>query len=157
MNRKKIWAKILSTGEEIKYEFSVSKKFSTAMMVLGCLAGIIILFTPGFFIGILVIMASVFYFKYFIFWTNNFAFTNKRALIYRGWLATDLISIDYSKITDIVVDQPIIGKLTNSGHILLNTASSSALETKQKQKIENIDNPYETKKKLEEFKNLINN
>jgi uncharacterized membrane protein YdbT with pleckstrin-like domain len=157
MKYKKIWAKILNSEEEIKYEFSVSKNFSTAMMVLGCLAGIIILFTPGYFVGILVIIASVFYFKYFIFWTNSFAFTNKRVLIYRGWIATDLISIDYNKITDIIVDQPVIGKLTNSGHLLVNTASSSAIETRQKQKIENIDNPYETKKRLEKFKNLISN
>ena len=156
MKYEKVWKKILSPDEQVKYEFSVGKKYRLTCAALGCLAGLVLLFTPSYFIGFLIIVISVFYFNYFLKWTNAFAFTNKRVIAYRGWLATDLISIDYDKITDIAVDQSIFGKITTSGSLVVNTASSSFPELKQEQKIQNIEDPYGTKKKLDEIRGALN-
>lgn len=156
MTYEKIWKKALSPNEEVKYEFSVGKKYRTYSAALGCAAGAILLLTPAYFVGFLVVIASILYFYYFLKWTNSFAFTNKRVVAYRGWISSDLISIDYDKITDIAVEQSIFGKITNSGNLIVNTASSSFSELKREQKIENIEDPYETKKKLDEIKSAAN-
>lgn len=149
---KKIWRKALSPNEKIKYEFSVGKKYKKVSLLLGCGAGIALLFSPAFFIGILIIISSVLYFGYFVELTNVFALTNKRVIIYRGWISTDIISIDYDKITDITVSQSIFGRMTNSGNIIINTAGAGFKKLKEDQKLDNIENPHEMKKKLDEIR-----
>jgi len=152
MEYEKIWKKVLSSDEQIKYEFSIGKKYRTFCEILGCLAGVIILFTPGYYVGILIIIASILYFNYFLKISNAYAFTNKRVVLYRGWIASELISIDYNKITDVVVEQKILGSLTNSGNLIINTAGGGFSDSKQDQKIWSIENPYEVKKKMDEIR-----
>jgi uncharacterized membrane protein YdbT with pleckstrin-like domain len=80
---------------------------------------------------------------------NAYAFTNRRVLIHRGWLSTHLLSIDYLKITDVSVREPLMDRLlTKSGHLSINTAGTSRTEVVLK----NIDHPYETKKQLDKVR-----
>lgn len=155
MDYTKIWKKTLAPGEKVEYEFSVGKKYAKYSMTLGCLAGIALLFTLEYFVGVLVIIASVVYFNYFLKLTNAYAFTNKRVILYRGWIASNLISIDYTKITDVIVDQSVYGKITNSGNLIVNTAGELFKNLKEKQKIEYIDDPYEAKKKLDQIRSSV--
>lgn len=158
MEYKKIWNKALNADEQIKYEFSVGKKYRTVFAIVGCLCGLILLFTPGYYIGIIIILISVFYFWFYLKWANAFAFTNKRIIAHRGWLSTEFISIDYKKITDITVEEPILDKiLTSTGNLIINTAGSGFSELKQNQKFEHIENPYEAKKKLDQLMSGVAN
>jgi len=156
MEYEKIWKKILNQNEQVKYEFSVGKKYRIFFTILGCLGGLMILFTPGYYVGILVIAISVFYFWFYLKWANAFAFTNKRVVAYRGWLSTDLLSIDYDKITDVTVEEPILDKIfTHTGHLVINTAGAGFQELKQNQKLEHLESPYEIKKKLDQIRENI--
>lgn len=158
MEYEKIWKKTLNPNEQVEYEFSVGKKYRIFFATLGCLGGMVLLFTPGYYVGILVAAISVFYFWFYQKWANAYAFTNKRIVAYRGWLSTDLISIDYDKITDVTVEEPILDKLlTHTGNLIVNTAGVGFPELKQNQKFEHIENPYEAKKKLDEIRSNIKN
>jgi len=165
MLTKKIWDKILSPGEEIKFEFSLGKKYLNYIRygwigfgVLFLIFGLIFSGSPSLFGKIfssILIFAGIILFLIGFFWTwylkrsNNFAFTQKRILILRGWLSTQLISIDYDKITDIKVEQSFFEKLAfNTGSLIIDTAGTNLPEVI----LINIEDPYETKKKLDEIR-----
>lgn len=148
----KIWKKVLSPDEQVKYEFSISKKYTTFCAFLGYLAGLVLVFTPGYYIGAVIAIFSFVYFSYFLRISNAYAFTNKRVVMYRGWITNELISIDYNKITEVVVEQNLIGTITQSGNLIINTAGAGFIEAKKDQKISNIESPYEIKKKLDEIR-----
>lgn len=139
-----MWEKVLSQGEEIKYEFGLGKNYITITTILKIILGIIFLFIPP--IGLVIILLGIFNYWYLGI-ANKFAFTNKRVLIYRGWLSTNLISIDYDKITDVVVYEPFINKIVYGiGDISIRTASERQGE------LDYIDQPYEVKKILDSLK-----
>ncbi len=138
-----MWEKILSQGEEIKYEFGIGKQYINIRTALIIIIGVLFL-SLGF--GIFIIAYGLFYYWYL----NNaykIAFTNKRVLKHRGWLSTDLISIDYDKITDIKVEEPFINKIIYGiGYLYISTASTPNII------LDSIDNPYEVKKILDGLK-----
>jgi twitching motility protein PilT len=81
--------------------------------------------------------------------TNIYAFTNKRVLIHRGWLSTNLISVDYHKITDIYVKEGFLQRiLFKSGTIAIDTAGTGGKEIT----LSNVANPYKLKKLLDGLK-----
>jgi len=138
-----VWEKVLSKGETLEYEFSISDKSIKGSLIGSIIIGIPLLFLWG--LGIIVIAMGIFTFftaKKF----NNYALTNKRILIHSGWIATKLTSVDYNKITDISVTESAV---THLGKIFINTAGSMGHEIILK----NIQNPYEIKKKIDELKN----
>jgi len=136
----KIWKKILGKDEVVRYEFSISNQYIT---VYGWVLIIITLPT------ILLPIIFAFYFFFYLKKSNVYAFTNKRVLIHRGWLSTNLISIDYHKITDIYVSESFFQRiLTESGTIAIDTAGTSGEEIVLK----NISNPYKVKILLDELK-----
>ena len=76
--------------------------------------------------------------------------TNKRILIHKGWLSTQAISVDYNKITDIIVVEPFFSRIFyKSGHLAINTAGTGLHEIV----LRNIPTPYETKKIISGIKN----
>ena len=90
-------------------------------------------------------------FYYFVYLkrSNAYAFTNKRVLIHRGWLSTNLISVDYVKITNIFISQSFFQKiLTKTGTIAIDTAGTGGEEVVLK----NINNPYKLKQLLDDLK-----
>lgn len=160
-----IWDKILSKDEEVEYEFSIGLKFrllgllvfvlmSLAVVIFGLLTPIqteqisliIILF------GIALFIFALFYFLFYLKISNVYAFTNRRVLVYRGWLSTSLISINYENITDVTVRERFFEKLiTGTGDVVIDTAGTSDFEVV----LVSIAAPYEVCKKLENIRDKI--
>jgi membrane protein YdbS with pleckstrin-like domain len=140
-----VWQKILSKDEVVKEEFSISNSYIKFCGILwSILYAIFTIFLFG--LGALI---PIFYYFFYLKRANIYAFTNKRVLIHKGWLSTNLTSVDYSKITDIYVSEDWIQKLlTKSGTIKVNTAGSGGEEVVFK----NVANPYKLKKLLDELK-----
>lgn len=150
MQYEEVWQKVLSTGENVRYEFSVGDAYRKyALMTSGISSLIILLITflvHITWLGVLIIMLVLFYYGFYIKKANAYAFCDKRLIIHRGWLSTSAISVDYNKITDVTVRQGFLEKVfSKSGSIAINTAGTSRYEVVLK----NIENPYEVKKKLD--------
>ena len=144
MNDQKVWQKVLGQNEQIKYEFTIGKRYRILIGICLIVIGIPMLFAVG--LGAILIILGIFL-MWYLKKAYKYAFTNKRVLIHRGWLSTRLISIDYNKITDTHVEEPIIDKIiTKTGHLSINTAGTSVQEAVLK----HIESPYEVKKKLDQ-------
>ncbi len=147
MANKKVFAKILGEGEELKYSFSVSERYKRLGLVISGLISVPLVLFYG--LGIVVFLMAFFYFSFYLKVANVYAFTNKRVLIYRGWLSTATVSIDYFKITDIKVREPFFERiLARSGELHINTAGTSETEVS----LRHIDSPYQVKKILDEIR-----
>ncbi len=141
----KVWQKVLKPEEKIKHEFTIGKRYRCFWMIIGVLIGIV-LAIKVYWLGISIIAVSFIYFSWYIKKANAYAFTNKRILSHQGYPSTEMISIDYDKITDVLVEEPILDKLfTKTGHLLINTAGGPKKEIKFK----HIQEPYLLKKELE--------
>lgn len=146
MENTKIWDKILSEGEKIEFEFSISKRYRKIFLIVWVAIGLISLMAG---VGIFIIAWALFYYGFYLKISNAYAFTNKRVLVHRGWLSTNMVSIDYPKITDITVIEPFFDRLiTHTGNILINTAGTATVEAA----LRHIELPYEIKKKLDALK-----
>jgi len=148
----KIWAKVLSSDEETKYEFGISGNYIRFVLIIW---GIIsVPFLPAMGLGIIIFLIAYFYYAFYLRASNAYAFTNKRVLIHNGWLATSLKSIDYSKITDMKIDEGFFERIFyKTGSITINTAGTGVAEVI----LRHIDRPYEVKKQLEKIKAEIKN
>lgn len=141
-----IWNKTLSNGETVEYEFSVGQKYVKFMLIMWLIISLPLLFAG---IGFVILLFVLFYFGFYVKKANAYAFTNKRILIHKGWLSTNTISIDYSRITDVRVQENFFDKLlTHTGDIAINTAGTAMIEVVLK----NIEAPYEVKKKMDALK-----
>jgi uncharacterized membrane protein YdbT with pleckstrin-like domain len=146
MTTKDIWAKVLSPDEKIKYEFSLGKRLISLQRNGWILLGI--LFLPLYGFGVVFIITG-FLWGWYLRRANNYALTDKRILVLRGWLSTHLTSVDYDKITDIRVKQPFSERVIfNTGSLIINTAGTASPEII----LGNIENPYEVKKKIDSIK-----
>ena len=143
-----IWRKVLNPNEEIKYEFTIGKRYRKLGIVTGIIIRLPFLFII-FPLGILIILFFLFYFGWYLKKANVYGFTDKRVLIHKGWLNTKLISIDYDKITDITVKEPFLDRIiAKTGHLSINTAGTTFHEVV----LEHLESPYEIKKKLDEIR-----
>lgn len=141
-----IWDKTLSKDERVEYEFSVGARYITFSLIMW---GIISLPFVLAIVGVFVFLIALFYFGFYVKKANTYAFTNKRVLIHRGWLSTHMISVDYSKITDVHVSEGFFQRLlTHTGTLAIVTAGS----TSDQIVLKNIESPYELKKKLDHLK-----
>jgi uncharacterized membrane protein YdbT with pleckstrin-like domain len=132
-----IWNKTLKKNEKIEYEFTIA----LIIVCLGSALGACFLFFE-----IYIAAPLLFYYGFYLRAANAYAFTNARVLVQKGWLSTNMISVDYSKITDVRIKESIIEKLfLGTGTIIINTAGSSASEIIMK----SIKSPYELRKKLD--------
>lgn len=145
MEYEQIWKKVLRNDEEVKFEFSVGKKYRTFYLILlSVFATPFLISAPAF--GIILLATIFFYFGFYLKTANAYAFTNKRVLIHKGWLSTNAVSIEYDKITDVSINEPFIERLvTKSGNIAINTAGTSAKEVVLK----HVQTPYEVRKQLD--------
>lgn len=147
-----VWNKVLSNNEELKYEFSISKKYINTSIIIRAIICIPVLFLNAS-IGIILLIIILLYFKIYLPKANIYGFTNKRVLIHRGFFSTELISVDYSKITDVTVHQSFMERdsIFDCGEISINTAGSSGKEIV----LRNVSKPYDIKKKLDELRDNI--
>ncbi|HNV96901.1 MAG TPA: PH domain-containing protein [bacterium] len=149
MNYKKIWDKTLSINEKIEHEFSVGLGYIFWGLILAFIFCIILIFSRMIYLGLFIFLFLSFYFLFYLKISNAYAFTNKRILIHRGFLSTSVISIEYSKITDIRIYESFIDKtFTQTGSLHINTAGTSKIEVS----LYHVDNPYKLKQTLD---NLI--
>lgn len=144
----KIWQKVLNPHEEVKYEFTVSKRYRYWIAVsAGILFGLLSIILPP--LGIPLLILTLFHSLFYMQRANIYAFTTDRIVIHQGWLSTKMTTVDYNKITDIHVNEPLLERvLYKTGNLAINTAGSSKLEIVLK----NIERPFEVKKKLDEFR-----
>lgn len=157
-----VWETIISPGEEIKLEFSLGKRYIDFIRYPWLSLGILLLVLSGILrhplflifglsLGLIFIIFGLFS-SWYLKRANNYALTNRRILILRGWLSTNLVSIDYDKITDIRVEQKFLDKLAlQTGSLIIDTAGTGFEEVI----LNNIENPYEIKKKLDEIREKI--
>ena len=148
MSCRKIWNRILSDGETVEYEFSLSNVYRYFWGSLWSVLSLplIFLFKPGQIFFLIVMLYNWFYHGFYLQASNAYAFTNRRVLIHKGWLSTITVSVDYNKITDVSVIEKFFEKLIfRSGELLIDTAGTSEEEIVLK----HIHAPYEKKKKLD--------
>jgi len=147
MNYEKIWQKTLASDEKVEYEFSIGGKYIKFQLIVWGIISLLLLLVMG--LGLFTFLGALFYFAFYLKVANAFAFTNKRVLVHRGWLSTHMISVDYSKITDIHVVEPFFDRvLTHTGNIAIITAGT----TTDQIVLQHISDPYEVKKKLDALK-----
>lgn len=147
MTQQKIWDKILSQGETIQFQFSISKRYRYFGLLVGSILSLF-LFLAGP-VGLLVLFFVIFYFAYYLKLSYNYALTNQRIIVRRGWFSINTISIDYDKITDVLVKENFWERiLTGSGDVIINTAGINQPEIV----LEHIASPNEIKKKIDEIK-----
>lgn len=148
MHYEHIWRKSLSPNETVEYEFSIGGRYRMLNLIGGVAIGVLtLLASPT--IGLLLIGLSVFSFGFYLRAANAYAFTNGRILVHRGWLSTKLISTDYSKITDITVNEPFLHRIIfQTGSIEIVTAGTN----REKVILANVEHPYKIKAKLDELR-----
>lgn len=164
----KIWEKIITPEEKIEFEFTLGKKYLDSIKYAWLSLALFIFFVsisfsknPSqifnfignlfFILGWILVVIS-FSCPWYLKRSNNFAFTNKRVLILRGWLSTHLISIDFEKITDIKVEEKFFEKTVfDTGTLIIDTAGTHFPEVI----ISHIANPYMIKTKLDEIRGKI--
>lgn len=143
MVTKSVWNRVLAPNEEIKFEFSLGSRYLALARNSWIVLGIPLLLLYG--LGIIFIIVG-FGWGWYLRRAHNFAFTDKRILILKGWLSTHLISVDYNKITDVRVEEPLFERVFfKTGRLIINTAGTDVPEIK----LINIESPYEIKKKLD--------
>lgn len=149
MEYQHIWSKVLNPHEEVKYEFSIGKRYRIIAMILMAILAASLLIPPMTRWGIFLLALVFFYYGFYIKVANAYAFTNDRILVHKGWLSTKLVSTEYQKITDVTVHEPFFSRIiSKSGSITINTAGTGTHEIVLK----NVQNPYEIKKKLDELR-----
>ncbi len=145
MNYQKIWSKTINSNEKIIHEFSIGGRYLKFNLILWAIPSLLLLFAGG--LGIIIFLIAFFYFEFYLKIANAYAFTNKRVLIHTGWLSTKTVSVDYNKITDVTVNEPLFDRIfTKTGHLTINTAGTGEKEVVLK----HVASPYELKKKLDE-------
>lgn len=148
MEYQNIWTKILGDDENVEYEFSLGKRYRMFYLILFVIVGLLLY--PGLpTFGVIFMLCAFFYFGFYLKAANAYAFTNKRVLVHTGWLSTQAISIEYEKITDVTVQEPLIERLiAQTGNLSINTAGTASKEVVLK----HIATPYEVRKKLERIR-----
>ena len=148
MEYEQIWKKVLRTDETVKYEFSVGKRYRTFNLIVWSLLGLLFM-GASFEFGTIFILFILFYFGFYLRVANAYALTDKRIIIHRGWLSTNAVSIEYSNVTDVTIQEPFIERLlTKSGSLAVNTAGSGAKEVV----LMHITTPYEVRKMIDEIR-----
>lgn len=146
MTYEKIWNKLLAPTETVEYVFSLSNRYINIYLFFWLVVGIAMSWIYGLGVGIFLI--ALFYYGYYLRAANAYAFTNRRILIHRGWLSTNMVTIDFSKITEVEVEQGFLEKLLyNSGKLLIDTAGTAP----DKIVLFMISDPYGARQKLAEL------
>lgn len=159
---------ILTKDEHVIKQFSISDHYiyfhmlfnvvETIIMIIGVILiqfffpftlPLLGLITLPVILGLVVLGAlSVLYYAKYLKQANQYFITNKRLIIVKGWLARNTISINYSKITDMVVRQNLIEQtFSKTGSLAINTAGGTNLEVQ----LLHIDNPHQIRTQISEL------
>lgn len=125
------YQKFLSPGEKVVKVFD----YATSQFIWDIVWGVLLI--PVFLIGFILIAISL-YRKF----TLKYLVTDKRVIVKKGLIGQSTVSADYSKITDVTVQQGILGRLIlHTGTIVLNTAGTDTGEIILKW----VQDPFEAK------------
>lgn len=97
---------------------------------------------------LVVLPMAWFYNFYYLKITNQYAFSNQRVIIKRGWLNTKITTIHYNRMTDASVMQDFIDKIIGIGGLSISTAGSEGYKVE----LTHIDHPSQKKKELFDLK-----
>lgn len=169
---KNVVEKIINPNEKIRYQFSLGKRYLKIMKIATIIIGAAILLLIGISLvhllelnttiiiliigGLFILLAGIshFWFGWFLKRSNIYLITDKRILIHKGWLSSNLKSIRHSQITDINVIKPFFDKIIfKTGTLKINTAGSDTYETA----LCHIENPFEIKLKIIEIRDFSSN
>ena len=146
MHYQSVWDKNLTRDERILHEFSISSQFRNLNLLLAGLISIPLLFAWG--LGLLTFLIAWFMLGFYLKKSNAYCLTNRRLIVQRGWLSTKTISVDYNRITDVIVHQNFFEWLLyKTGTLFVNTAG---LETHEVT-LPHLADPYALKKKIFEL------
>jgi uncharacterized membrane protein YdbT with pleckstrin-like domain len=140
------WDKFLSPGEILKKDFSISKRFTSAILVIVIILTILIAIM-SIFGGLIILLMGLFYW-YYLTKSKHYAFTNKRVLLVESFWGENLISMDFNQITDIEINQSYFDQMGGWGTIDIHTAGTNTPQTD----IPFIDSPFEIKQTLDEIR-----
>ena len=146
---KKIKEKIISPEEKVLIEFGIAENYARFWIFLGILTGAIsLIFVEQRWLGLLLAITLIVYgfylkFAYFYF------LTDKRLIFYYHFFNTEMITIDYQKITDISARENFLERIfLGSGNLSINTAGGP----KEEIIFSHIANPYDLKRRLNEIR-----
>jgi len=143
----KVWDKVLADNEEVVLDFSVSEKYRKVYLVGWIIVSFGLLFIYG--LGLLFLGTAWFYYGWYLPRSRIYALTNKRIVARLGWLSAQTSSIDYERITNVVVHEPWLEQMASqTGNVGIETAGSNRTEII----FEHIDKPHEIKKQIESLK-----
>ncbi|MEX0895777.1 MAG: PH domain-containing protein [Patescibacteria group bacterium] len=140
------YQKFLAPHEHIICVLEYAKSEFIWDIFIGFLPAIILafIFEMNFFaiLGGLLIGSFLFIKALYIKYTLAYLITDKRIVIKKGLIGQSTLSADYTKLTDVTVEQGILGRLLlNTGTIKLNTAGSDLEEINLRW----VSNPFSTK------------
>jgi hypothetical protein len=148
MEYQHIWRKVLAPNEQVKYEFTVGSRYCMIGAVCTVALGLL-LAIASFQFGLIIAALGGFYFGFYLKAANVYAFTDKRVLIHKGWLSTQMISTDYQKVTDVMVIEPFLDRIVyHTGSIEIDSAGTN----RENIVLKHVERPYEIKKKLDELR-----
>ncbi|MBD3248041.1 PH domain-containing protein [Candidatus Falkowbacteria bacterium] len=97
----------------------------------------------------IVLPLLLFYYQYYLRTANYYVVTDKRMIFKRGWLSTEVESIHYERVTDILVKQSFLDKIIfATGNIFISTAGSEGYQAE----LLHIRNPHKFKKMIYDLK-----
>ena len=144
------WTNILTDEEKKELEFGISSTYAFTLLFLTSLAGLIVLFS-NVFVGLAIILLGYVYFLY-LRKGKHFIFTDKRIVMVDAFIGKEIISVDYSQITDIQMEQSPFELFAGWGNLAINTAGTHSPEIK----LSFIDNPQKVKLELDSIRGRIN-
>ncbi len=140
----RIWQKVLAPDEKVIHEFSIGDQFRLFSFILILIPVMLFMFWMPW-VGLVLLLVAAFICGFYLKVANAFALTDQRIIIHTGWLNTQTVSVDYSKITDITVKDNIFERLlAGTGNLAINTAGGPEKEIL----LLHIDSPYEVRKQL---------
>ncbi len=106
-------------------------------------------FTSNFGILLFILAVVMPIFAYFYAKVTQYVVSNKRLLIKSGFIGADIRSIYYDQIRSVFVNVDLIGKILNTGSVLIDTGRITQTDKGSKtvyDRFNNIKNPYEVYK-----------
>jgi uncharacterized membrane protein YdbT with pleckstrin-like domain len=159
--------KILSPSEKVQYQFSLGNRYlrikKTATICFGFLfilgvgiaislvadISVLLIAITGIILWVILVLFSIFYFDWYLKRANIYLITNRRVIIHKGWLCTNMVSTSFSQITDVKVIEPFIDRLIfKAGILKINTAGGEGHAII----LSYIEDPYSIKRKLNELR-----
>jgi membrane protein YdbS with pleckstrin-like domain len=116
------WKNMLSENEHVVKEFGISNLYLGIIFVITTIVAIFVIYS-NIFIAAFVSLLGTFY-CYYLKRSRHYAFTNKRIILVDSFIGTNIVSVNYEKITDVEIDQSPVDQILGWGALIVNTAGT---------------------------------